>query len=73
VPRVPRISGRKARAAFERAGWVLSRIHGSHFIMRHPDKRQHLSIPDHRTLKPGLLQDLIKRAGMTIEEFITYL
>lgn len=73
MPRVPRIPGREARRAFVRAGWVHVRTHGSHFILRHPANGQHLSVPDHDLLKPGLLADLIKRAGMTLEEFISHL
>ena len=70
MPRLPQVSGREAVAVFRRAGWVLSRTHGSHHILRNPDTGQHLSVPGHDTLKPGLLTDLIKRAGLTVEEFI---
>lgn len=69
MPRLPRLSGREAVAAFRQAGWELSRINGSHHILRHPENRQHLSVPGHDTLKTGLLADLIKRSGLTVEEF----
>jgi len=59
--------------AFRRAGWVLSRVHGSHQILRHPETVQHLSVPGHDTIKTGLLADLIKRAGLTVEEFVKLL
>jgi DNA-binding transcriptional ArsR family regulator len=32
--------------------------------------RPTLSIPDHRELAPGLLRGLIRRAGLTVEEFL---
>ncbi|MCE5241244.1 type II toxin-antitoxin system HicA family toxin [bacterium] len=73
MPRLPRISGRKARAVFERAGYRHVRTQGSHFILRHPQTGQHLSVPDHDLLKPGLLSALVKRADMTVEEFIASL
>jgi predicted RNA binding protein YcfA (HicA-like mRNA interferase family) len=73
MPKLRRTSGRKARAAFEKAGYLHVRTNGSHFILRHPETGRHLSVPDHDTLKPGLLSDLIKRAGLTVEEFISYL
>jgi predicted RNA binding protein YcfA (HicA-like mRNA interferase family) len=73
MPRLPRISGQEAVAAFRRAGWVLSRMHGSHQILRHPETGQHLSVPGHDTLKPGLLADLIKRAELTVDEFVDLL
>ena len=31
--------------------------------------RQMLSIPDHKELAPGLLRGLIRKAGLTVEEF----
>lgn len=73
MPKLPRVSGKAAVAAFRRAGWMLSRMHGSHHILRHPSTGQHLSVPGHDTLKTGLLADLIKRAGLTAEEFIELL
>lgn len=73
MPRLPRVSGREAIAAFRRAGWTFSRMHGSHHILRHPETGQHLSVPGHDTLKTGLLADLLKRAGLTVEEFVALL
>jgi hypothetical protein len=32
--------------------------------------RPMLSIPDHQELAPGLLRGLIRRAGLTVEEFL---
>lgn len=72
-PRLPRVSGREAVSAFERAGWVVQRQSGSHVILRHPVQRYNLSIPLHPSLKPGTLRSLIRKAGMTVEEFIALL
>lgn len=66
---IPIISGRKARKAFERQGWIFQRQTGSHMILSKEGIRSILSIPDHNTLKTPLLRKLIKDAGLTIEEF----
>ncbi len=67
---LPRLSGREARRAFERAGWVFDRQRGSHMILTREGARVNLSVPDHRELDTGLLRGLIRDAGMTVEDFL---
>jgi predicted RNA binding protein YcfA (HicA-like mRNA interferase family) len=70
------MSGRKLREvdfdrvikAFERAGYSVSRVAGSHFILTRANSPV-LSIPRHRVVKTGLLMAKIKAAGLTYEEF----
>jgi predicted RNA binding protein YcfA (HicA-like mRNA interferase family) len=69
MPRLPRISGREAVAAFERAGFQARRRRGSHIIMTRPGLPETLSIPDHRELKTGTLRALVRKAGLTVERF----
>jgi predicted RNA binding protein YcfA (HicA-like mRNA interferase family) len=47
------------------------RQRGSHIGMRHgtDPSRKPLTIPDHRTLKPGLLRHLMRDADVDPEEF----
>ncbi|HID87345.1 MAG TPA: type II toxin-antitoxin system HicA family toxin [Anaerolineae bacterium] len=71
--KLPRISGREAVRAFEKAGWEIARRRGSHIVMTKPGSIYTLSIPDHRELGPGLLRSLIRKAGMTVEEFNEWL
>jgi len=69
MPKLPRISGREAVRAFQRAGWEVARQRGSHVILTKPDSIYTLSIPLHRELGPGLLRSLLRKAGLTVEEF----
>jgi len=69
MPRLPRMSGREAVAAFERAGFQVRRRRGSHIVMTKPGHPATLSVPDHRQLKPGILRALIRKAGLTVERF----
>jgi len=48
------ISGRRAVAAFRRAGWEVARQRGSHAILKKRGK-PNLVIPMHRTVAPFLL------------------
>lgn len=69
MPKLPVISGREARRAFERIGWVFDRQRGSHMVLTKTGMNANLSVPDHRELDRGLLRGLIRDAGVTVEEF----
>lgn len=70
MPKLPVVSGRQARKAFEKDGWQFNRQRGSHMILEKQGVPANLSIPDHRELDRGLLRGLISDAGMTVDEFI---
>jgi predicted RNA binding protein YcfA (HicA-like mRNA interferase family) len=65
-------SGETVVKAFQKAGWSVSRQKGSHIIMEKPGHETTLAIPHHkgRDVKRGTLRNLIKDAGMNVEEFI---
>lgn len=71
MPDLPAVTGNQAIRAFERFGFAVSRINGSHHVMTKPGHRFILSIPVHGNdnLKPGTLRSLIKAAGIRVEEF----
>ncbi|MDP2675440.1 MAG: type II toxin-antitoxin system HicA family toxin [Dehalococcoidia bacterium] len=66
---MPTVSGRQAVAAFERAGFEVRRQRGSHIVMVKAGITATLSVPDHRQLKPGTLRALIRKAGLTVDQF----
>ena len=69
MPRLPVISGRQAVVAFERAGFDVKRQRATHIIMAKRGFPAILSVPDHRELKAGTLRALIRKAGLTIDQF----
>jgi predicted RNA binding protein YcfA (HicA-like mRNA interferase family) len=73
MPKLPVISGRQARRAFEKAGWSFSRQRGSHMVLVRAGTPVNLTIPDHRELDRGLLRGLIRDAGLAVEEFVALL
>ncbi len=70
MPRLPAISGKKAVDAFKEAGWQVARREGSHTILTKVGVTNILSVPDHREVRRGTLRSLIRKAGLSVEEFI---
>jgi predicted RNA binding protein YcfA (HicA-like mRNA interferase family) len=69
MPKLPRIAPAKVATALARAGFDRDHQKGSHLTMRHPDGRRAV-IPMHtKTVPLGTLHDIIKEAGLTVEEF----
>ena len=71
---VPRIPGIVAVNAFEKAGFELVRVKGSHHILKKEGHKYIINIPVHgkNCVKTGLLRSQISNAGMTVEEFLSY-
>ena len=60
--------------AFEKAGWKRRKTRSSHTKLTKDGNPHILSIPIHKNkpIKQGLLLDQIKKARMTVEEFLKY-
>lgn len=72
--RLANISGKRAVKVFEKAGYFIDHQEGSHIILySNLAGRPPLSIPNHRELAPGLLRAQIKRAGLSVDDFINLL
>jgi predicted RNA binding protein YcfA (HicA-like mRNA interferase family) len=69
--RLSNISGKKAISIFEKLGYIKDHQTGGHVILWHPEKPT-LSVPNHKELAPGLLRSLIRQAGITVDEFLSY-
>ena len=74
MPKLPRAPGDRHVRAFERAGWRVNYIEGSHYILVKEGFDVHLSIPVHKghDMGVGLLRKLIRKAGLTPEEYIAF-
>lgn len=69
--RLANISGKQAVKIFSEIGYVLARREGSHMILS-ADRpgTPILVIPDHKELAPALLRSQIKRAGLSVDDFL---
>lgn len=68
---LPAITGKKAKAAFEKLGYAEVRVKGSHHTLKRDGHCYLLTVPIHggKNLKSGTLRGLIRTAGITIEQF----
>jgi predicted RNA binding protein YcfA (HicA-like mRNA interferase family) len=68
---LPNVTGQEAIRAFQRAGFALDRISGSHHVLKKVGHPFVLSVPVHgkKVLKSGTLRSLIRTAGLTVDEF----
>lgn len=74
MPKLPSdLSGRKVRAALERAGFVFIRQTGSHMVLRRDAPRARVIVPDHKQIRTGTLRRIIADAGLTVAEFLDLL
>ena len=70
--KLPALDGKRVVRALERAGFVVDRVVGSHYVMALPeDVARTVTVPVHsaRDLKPGTLRSIIRQAGFSVEEF----
>ena len=72
--KLPAVNGGRAVRALERAGFVVVRVSGSHHRLVHADGRA-TTVPVHssKTLRTGTLRNILKQAGLTVDEFAALL
>jgi predicted RNA binding protein YcfA (HicA-like mRNA interferase family) len=72
MSRLRRISGKEAIAALERLGFVQVRQRGSHVVMKKqgPVGAVGCVVPMHKELAIGTLQNVLKLAQVTVDEFV---
>ncbi|MFM9941546.1 MAG: type II toxin-antitoxin system HicA family toxin [Hyphomicrobiaceae bacterium] len=70
--RLPVLKADEVIRALLKAGFQVSRIKGSHHILRHRDEpNRGTVVPVHvgKDIKRGLLRKIISDAGLTVDEF----
>jgi len=61
-------SGNQLVKALRRMGFVVDHQRGSHIFMHNLERNISVIIPNHKELKKGTLNNIIKKAGITIDE-----
>jgi len=61
------VSGKQMVKVFSKLGYQIDRQTGSHIVMSNDDDI--LVIPNHDPVSKGTERELIKDAGLTVEEF----
>lgn len=67
------LSGQDLRKALQRVGFVLTRQRGSHMVLRRDEPRARVVVPDHKTIRPGTLHQILKAAGLTVDDLLRLL
>lgn len=69
--KLPAVTGKQLIRVLESQDWYLKRTRGSHHYLRHPSIPDAIAVPVHgsRNVKPGLLLNILKTAGISREEF----
>jgi predicted RNA binding protein YcfA (HicA-like mRNA interferase family) len=72
MPKLPRVSGRRAVRALERLGFAQVRQKGSHIVMKRetPDGVTGCVVPFHDEIAVGTLSSILKQAQVTPEDFL---
>lgn len=69
MARLRNVKPRQAIKVFEQLGYVKARQRGSHISMQKPGTLRPLVIPDHDVMAIGTLNQLLKTAGISKDEF----
>ena len=70
MPRYPELPPHRVVAALERLGFYVRSRRGSHMVMRRDDPFAQTVVPWHRTVKPVILSEILRQAGVSLEEFL---
>jgi predicted RNA binding protein YcfA (HicA-like mRNA interferase family) len=75
MPKLPSVSGERVVRALKRDGFTELRQKGSHVSLEKRTAELVLKtvVPMHPTLAKGTLSDILKQAGLTLEEFLELL
>jgi predicted RNA binding protein YcfA (HicA-like mRNA interferase family) len=71
MPKLPVVSGAEVVRALECLGFVVVRQRGSHIVMRRGASG--CVVPNHREIKTGTLNGVLKQAGISVDEFVNAL
>jgi predicted RNA binding protein YcfA (HicA-like mRNA interferase family) len=75
MSKLPSVSGDRLVRALKRSGFVELRQKGSHLSLerKSEDKIYKIVVPMHKTLAKGTLSDILKQAGLTVEQLLELL
>ncbi|MGD0950615.1 MAG: type II toxin-antitoxin system HicA family toxin [Candidatus Binatia bacterium] len=74
MSRLPSCTAAEVVRVLKLAGFALDHTSGSHYYFRRPDRPRPVPVPFHRgDIKRGLLNEIIRQAGLTTDEFVKLL
>jgi predicted RNA binding protein YcfA (HicA-like mRNA interferase family) len=75
MSRLPTLSGKEAIRALGKVGFQLIRQAGSHIVLQKaiPGSTITVVVPNHPELAKGTLRSIIRKSGLSVDEFIELL
>ena len=67
MPKFPGLSGAEIVRALEKLGFVVVRQSGSHIVMKRGE--QACVVPNHKEVKIGTVNGVLRQAGVSAQEF----
>jgi predicted RNA binding protein YcfA (HicA-like mRNA interferase family) len=67
------LSGRQLCRALEKIGFVYQRQKGSHIVLRRSDPYARVTVPDHKSIRPGTLRQILHEAGIAADDLLKLL
>jgi len=61
-------SGREMVKAFHRIGFVVDHQRGSHIFLHNLEKNISIVVPNHKEIKKGTLNSILKKANISIKD-----
>jgi predicted RNA binding protein YcfA (HicA-like mRNA interferase family) len=61
-------AGKQIVKALRRLGYVVDHQRGSHIFMHNLEKNISVIVPNHKEIKKGTLNNIIKKVGLTIDD-----
>lgn len=71
MPKLPQVSGKEMLRFLERRGFFVSRVKGSHHILKHPERpelRVVVAIHGNRPLPPGTMRSILHQAELSADD-----
>ena len=60
-------SGKQVIKVLRRIGYIIDHQKGSHIFLHNPQENRSIIVPNHKELKKGTLNNIIKKAGITVD------
>jgi predicted RNA binding protein YcfA (HicA-like mRNA interferase family) len=71
---LPSVRPDRLQRALQRAGFYVDHASGSHYVLKHPTKRQLRVVPYHTgDIKRGVLRSILRQSELTTAELVRLL
>lgn len=61
-------SGKQVVKALRRIGYYVDHQHSSHIFLHNLERNKSIIVPNHKELKKGTLNNILKSTGISLEE-----